>query len=296
MSNFKKEWYKKWWGIILVVFFFPIVVPYLVWTKTNWNKSLKIIVTVICIIIGMASFFSNQAEEKAELQAEMDLIELNKKAEIEAIAYNEQAEVYISNNQIKEAVELIKKSKELFVNRSENYAFSLEEKIGELQSDYLFKRILIEMSNEELELLKQGKLQKNYIDHEDINKLFISKLGENLENRNIYIAEAETKKQEAEALKIQKQEAEETLKRLSLIEAQFSAWDGSHIKLTRLIKDSMNNPKSYDHHETVYWDMKDHIIVSATFRGENAFGGTVKNTVKAKISIDGTDIQIIEQY
>jgi len=58
----------------------------------------------------------------------------------------------------------------------------------------------------------------------------------------------------------------------------------------------MNDPDSYDHAETKYWDMDDHIVVLTTFRGKNAFGGTVKNSVKAKISLDGESIEIIEQY
>jgi hypothetical protein len=33
-----------------------------------------------------------------------------------------------------------------------------------------------------------------------------------------------------------------------------------------------------------------------TFRGKNAFGGVVKNTVKAKVSLDGDVLEIIDQY
>ncbi len=84
--------------------------------------------------------------------------------------------------------------------------------------------------------------------------------------------------------------------RIEMIEDQFSSWDGSHSELTKVIKKSMNDPKSYDHVETVYFDMGDHLIVNTTFRGENAFGGIVKNTIKAKISIDGENIEILEQY
>ena len=57
----------------------------------------------------------------------------------------------------------------------------------------------------------------------------------------------------------------------------------------------MNDPDSYEHVETVYWDRDDHLVVSTTFRGKNAFGGTVSNTVKAKVSLDGQDIEIVEQ-
>jgi hypothetical protein len=42
--------------------------------------------------------------------------------------------------------------------------------------------------------------------------------------------------------------------------------------------------------------MKDHLIVNTTFRGKNAFGGVVKNTVKAKVSLDGESVEILEQY
>ncbi len=83
--------------------------------------------------------------------------------------------------------------------------------------------------------------------------------------------------------------------REELIKSGFSAWDGSHIKLTSLIKASMNDPKSYEHVKTVYWDEGDYLIVKTDFRGSNAFGATVLNFVKAKVSLDGEIIDIIEE-
>lgn len=79
------------------------------------------------------------------------------------------------------------------------------------------------------------------------------------------------------------------------IESGFSAWDGSHRGLTKIIKASMNDPNSYEHAETVWWDKGDHIIVKTTFRGKNAFGGVVPNWVKAKCDLDGNVIEVIEQ-
>ncbi len=85
-------------------------------------------------------------------------------------------------------------------------------------------------------------------------------------------------------------------KRKELLEKQFSSWDGSHIELTKIIKKSMNDPDSYEHEETVYWDMGDHLVIRTTFRGKNAFGGVVKNWVKAKADINtGQIIEVIEQ-
>ena len=79
------------------------------------------------------------------------------------------------------------------------------------------------------------------------------------------------------------------------IEKQFSAWDGSPNNLKKAIKDAMNDPESFEHVETKYWDMKDHLVVLTTYRGKNAFGGKVKNWVKAKVDMEGNVLEIIEQ-
>lgn len=78
--------------------------------------------------------------------------------------------------------------------------------------------------------------------------------------------------------------------RLEKIEDQFSLWDGSHKNLKKYIKDNMNDPDSFEHVKTVYWDMNDHLVVLMEFRGSNAFGGIVKNSVKAKINIENGEV------
>jgi hypothetical protein len=74
----------------------------------------------------------------------------------------------------------------------------------------------------------------------------------------------------------------------------FSDWDGSHVNLERHIKKSMNDPKSYEHIETKYWDHDEYLIVQTTFRGKNAFGALVKNQVKAKVGLNGEVIEILD--
>ncbi|MHB1351688.1 MAG: hypothetical protein ACYC5S_02195 [Thiobacillus sp.] len=66
------------------------------------------------------------------------------------------------------------------------------------------------------------------------------------------------------------------------VRAQFSAWDGSHRGLENVIKSKMHNPSSYKHVETQYLDKGDYLIVSTKFRGKNAFGATVLNTMRGK--------------
>ena len=79
------------------------------------------------------------------------------------------------------------------------------------------------------------------------------------------------------------------------VEKQFSAWDGSHPGLTRLIKKSMNDPDSYEHVETRFRDDGNSIFVITEFRGKNAFGGKVKNTVSARVDFEGNVIEVISQ-
>lgn len=79
------------------------------------------------------------------------------------------------------------------------------------------------------------------------------------------------------------------------IEQQFSPWDGSHRGLTRAIKDAMNDPRSYEHVETVYRDEGSRLWVRTTFRGKNAFGGVVKNWTEARVDLDGNVLEILSQ-
>ncbi|MGC9422697.1 hypothetical protein [Vibrio sp.] len=77
------------------------------------------------------------------------------------------------------------------------------------------------------------------------------------------------------------------------ISRQFSSWNGSHRNLVSHIKRQMNDPSSFEHVETVYWDKGNHLIVRTTFRGKNAFGGVVLNSVTAKVSLDGKVLEIM---
>ena len=57
----------------------------------------------------------------------------------------------------------------------------------------------------------------------------------------------------------------------------------------------MNDPDSYEHVETRFRDEGEYIFVITKFRGKNAFGGTVTNTISAKVDFDGDVIEIISK-
>lgn len=77
--------------------------------------------------------------------------------------------------------------------------------------------------------------------------------------------------------------------------SQFSGWNGVHYGLEKLIKSQMNDPDSFDHDSTNIWDMGDHMIVNMKYYGKNSYNAKVKGFVKAKISLDGKTIDIIEK-
>lgn len=168
--------------------------------------------------------------------------------------------------------------------------------IQKLKDDNFLKITLVQMADEEFSKLQSNNLQKIFSDNQKLNELIIKRLSENSSQRVTFIEEVKEKE------RLQKEEAErvkkeaEAVERKKLIETQFSAWDGSHRNLTKAIKESMNDPDSYEHVETTYTDNGDHLIVLTKFRGKNGFGGTVLNAVKAKVSIEGDVLKILEQY
>ena len=84
--------------------------------------------------------------------------------------------------------------------------------------------------------------------------------------------------------------AEDYMKRR--IEKGFSKWDGSHRELTKYIKDSMNDPDSYEHIETRFWKSREYMTVETKFRGKNAYRGLVKDKAVAKVDYEGNILEV----
>lgn len=75
---------------------------------------------------------------------------------------------------------------------------------------------------------------------------------------------------------------------LDNFQGNFSGWDGSYRPLEKLIKTNMNDDSSYKHVSTTYHlvlNKDPHAIVKTTFRGANAYGGVVKETIAARINV-----------
>lgn len=122
---------------------------------------------------------------------------------------------------------------------------------------------------------------------ERIKNIDSSKIAEARKHLDV-IKPEDTEYAEAQDMKEWASNLENAQMKSKQIESQFSQWDGSHKNLTNVIKESMNDPGSYEHIRTVFLDNGDHLVVTTTFSGKNAFGGRVKNTIKAKVALNGT--------
>jgi hypothetical protein len=248
-------WYKKWWGILLIIALFPILVPYLVWTKTNWHKGIKITITLFCIFFVVSNYYNDKKQEKEILEKQAREIK-----QVEDIVM--QAENYIRENKIAEALSVLDKTKELDVRTNKNTAVALRTKINEFQNPHYFKRDLMEMSDSDFDLLQKGELKTSFIDHEELNKLFLAKLQENANQRAIYIAEAEELKKKtqeeeqkaAEKIKKEQEEIEkkqnETLSQKNAARKAESYLDFSGFSKTGLIKQL--EFEGFPHEDAVY--------------------------------------------
>jgi hypothetical protein len=66
----KKAWYKKWWGIILVLFIWPFFAIWYIWGKTQWGKSAKWATTVAVVLFFLlVQAALNDSKEKAQENA-----------------------------------------------------------------------------------------------------------------------------------------------------------------------------------------------------------------------------------
>lgn len=199
-------------------------------------------------------------------------------------------------NKVKEKAALIEK----FENNKNSIIQDINKKIG--LGDY--KNALISISkwkvvgdkdiNETFKAARSGVLlaELKAVPTEQYEKNLnlyteLSKLNPDAKQYNekvaFYSAKAKQAKIKSDAISARKK----------LIEGGFSKWDGSHLALERHIIKSMNDPDSFEHVDTSYIDYGDYVIVLTKFRGKNAFGGKVVNSISAKASVAGEIIEII---
>jgi len=76
--------------------------------------------------------------------------------------------------------------------------------------------------------------------------------------------------------------------RQALIDYQFDWGDGgAHKNLRAHVVQSLKDPASFEHVESIYSDEKDHLIVAMTYRARNSYGAAVVETTRARCTLAG---------
>lgn len=280
-------------GVTLVLISMLLLPPVrnFVFSKTKKEISQKHRIVAIFALVMVFGVFVNQDKASKELEAKAQ--EAKAQAEQIAKVRQENIDYYNANkNQIISTAknEFEAKNYNAVISTLSKYLVSGDEELKKLHS----------LASTELAAIKKREKTNNLL--AQVKKIPASEL-EN--NNNVYKQllalhpDNTTYKKKVDFYTARIKEEEDkriaAANRKSEIEKQFSAWDGSHRSLERVIKEAMNDPDSYEHDKTVYWDRGDHLVVQTTYRGKNAFGGTVKNFVKAKVSLSGQILQILDQ-
>lgn len=280
-----------------------------VYTRTNQTlpvnaRAISIFVLLIAFVVFIGRFQDRKEQELAAQQA-------RERAEKAAQIRKENIDYFNANReQIISAVEkaIAEKEYQSAISQSNKYLVSGDAELQrmnaqakeELAAIQKTEKLLSELNGipateyEKKRNLYQ-KLVKLHPDNETYKQkvaFYSDKIEEEKQKQAAAEASAEARKKIIEEEKQKKAAAEARKKK---IESQFSAWDGSHRNLEQLIKAAMNDPDSYKHVETVYWDRGDYLVVRTTYRGKNVFGGVVKNSVMAIVSIDGRVLKILDQ-
>jgi len=221
------------------------------------NKIMKFGIFFVALSIGL-----NLYQNGANKGAEEDISKVNN---------------LIKEEKFSEALTFINENKSK--HRNASGFTSLGTSIEKAQDLNAQKNSLINMTDDEFQLLSKNSLQKNYFESQELNEYYINQLFKIKDQRAPLIA--------------QKLAEEAKARRKKEIESQFSAWDGSHIEFTKLLKDQMNNPSSFEHVQTRYIDNGETLQIITTYRGTNAFGGVVSQTNSANYDLDGNLINIV---
>jgi len=280
-------------GLSLVIVSLLLLPPVRKFVHLKTNKEIPINIRAVSIFVLFIAFgiFAGQTQDKkaqeiAVQQAKEKAVKIAqiKQGKIDHFTANKK-QIMLSAN-----AALSEKEYQSVISQTNKYLVSgdielkkinsiAKNELAEIRKSEKTKQLLTELKGvPSSEYEKNKNLYQQLIKLHPSNKKYQDKVA-------AYSGKIEKEKQRKLAVEARKKQ----------IEKQFSAWDGSHRNLERVIKKAMNDPDSYEHDKTTYWDKGDHLVVKTTYRGKNAFGGVVRNYVTAKVNLDGQVLQIIDQ-
>lgn len=154
-------------------------------------------------------------------------------------------------------------------------------------SDDKAKEELAKLNDSSINLLANDKYLYYYLEDPILNDSLLARMKSHLDNIEAIRVSHDPKK-----IAAQIEEFNQNLENKQLIKKSF-ATNGMHFTLGTYTKNSMHNPKSFQHVKTTYVDSGEDLVVTMQFRGTNKLGATVLNRVSAVCAYNGDILEII---
>lgn len=300
----RKSNIKKLWIISVIIFFiFPPILALSIWLhpkkdekdifknrfKDFSNNKTRIILSILALIIGFWMVSSNYTEK----QKEMEIKQNNEKNSI----LEEQ-----KNEKIRSIKVIV--SYDIKTNYTDKSEINLDIQLNNIKKLYINDKDINSLSwnitNYKIPLVMWDNNIKIIWYNDDIKKE-VNKNIKRVDSKEFKKLELEEQKKIEEEKRIAKQnqdkaDLENAYKK---VETQFSAWDGSHIELSKAIKWRLKDPDSYEHIKTTYSVIKNkdnifELVVFTSYRAKNSFWGFVIENVKAYFDLDWNPIKATE--
>lgn len=307
----KVKWYKKSWVLWALLIFMPYIgIPFMWITKKEFNKKKKLRLTAIFgvwLIFVMVMASSNNDNDKPTESASNTIEQADEKESINDEDDKESSSDIPGENELEKSIWKI-------VEESGNELVSIET-IDLEESDDISIVATILCENDENVVNSIISEIKDITTSNDSNVSTIITFGDIKKGKDgpvLLLAAIDNDGTTSTSM----ESIDYNTEKNNWIRGQFSAWDGAHTELKKLILKNLNDEKSYKHIETNYIDINsedrvnevnnilsqsgysqkvelDDLFITSEFSAKNAFGGTVKNTAYGIASFTNNSITLI---
>lgn len=312
----KEKWYKKSWVLWGLLIFVPYIgIPFMWITKKEFNKKKKLSLTAVfgiwfIFVMGMSSLNTGTDKPTEPTHSASDTTDqTDKKGNIDTNIEEkkEDSPDIPGENEFEKSIWKV-------VEEDGNELVSIETIVLEDSDDVsIVATILCENDEDVVNSIINGI--KDITTSKDSNISTIITFGDIKKGKDgpvLLLAAIDSDGTTSTSM----ESIDYNTAKNKWIRGQFSAWDGAHTELKKLILKNLNDEKSYKHIETNYIDIDsedrvnevnnilsqsgysqkvelDDLFITSEFSAKNAFGGTVKNTAYGIASFTNNSITLI---
>ncbi len=312
----KVKWYKKGWVLWALLIFMPYIgIPFMWITKKEFNKKKKLGFTVIfgiwfLLIIGIGSSNTDNQKPNDSATSISDTNtndQINKEKGTPSEIEEENPSDIPGENEFEKSVWRI-------VEENKGELISIETVDLEGSDEIsVIAGVLCENNEDVVNSIIDGVKEFTLNNESKVSTVFtFGDIKKGKDGPVLLLAAVNSDGTTSTSM----ESIDYNTKRNNWIRNQFSAWDGNHTELKKLVVKNLNDEKSYKHIETNYIDINSEervnevnkilsdagysqkvelndLFITSQFSAKNAFGGTIKNTAYGIASFNNQTITLI---